>query len=327
MSKITDTIATLNLTVGENTVQTLTNKTLTAPVLNGGILNAPGINSGVMANPFEVVDTGKPAIPQAGRLKHFAFSRAGRVLPHFVGPAGIDTPVQPALFGNSVFLWLPGTGATTSINFGCSWTARNVGTSAAQSHPTLVSTNALASLNRAIFSTGTTSTGSSGIQSTSPICWRGNASGLGGFFFFSRFAVETLATGMQFMVGLSALNAALAGEPSAQANSVALVKDLADSAWFLATRDATAVTKTPTGVTVTAGQILDLTLFAPPNGTSIFARLTDPVTNTIYVDNLEITANLPVVTTFLYAHAQCRSTSGTTSKSLALNRIYVETDL
>lgn len=322
MSKITDTIAVLGSTASTNTPQTLYQKTLDTPFVNFGQMYGSRFTT-----PYRVNVTPKPSPPEGQSLYQFAFSRAGRVLPHFVGPAGIDTAIQPALFGNSVFLWLPGTGTTTSINFGCSWTARNVGTSAAQSHPTLSSTSALASLNRAIFSTGTTSTGSSGIQSTSPICWRGNASGLGGFFFFSRFAVETLATGMQFMIGLSALNAALAGEPSAQANSVALVKDSTDSEWFIVTRNATAVTKTPTGATVTAGQILDLTLFAAPNGSSISARLTNPVTNTVYVDNLEIATNLPVNTTFLYAHAQCRSTSGTTSKSLALNRIYVETDL
>jgi hypothetical protein len=87
------------------------------------------------------------------------------------------------------------------------------------------------------------------------------------------------------------------------------------------------VTKTATGKAVTAGEILDFIMFAPPNSTSVTVRLVNAVTGTVHVDDVTITANLPVNTTFLYAHAQCRSTAGTTAKLLALNRIYVETDL
>lgn len=245
---------------------------------------------------------------------------------HMVGPAGIDVAMQPALFGNSVYMWLPGTGTTAAINWGTNWTARNAGTGAAQAHPTKAATNDLTSLNRATFTTGTTATGSSGVQSAATVAWRGNAAGRGGFFFFARFAVEVAAADIQLLVGLSALNAALAGEPSAQNNTIALTKDTADTDWHLTTRG-TVTTKTPTGCPVTQGQILDLTLFAPPNGSNVTARLVDAMTGTVYLDNVAITANLPAATTFLFAHAQIRSVTGVTGKLLALNRIYVETDL
>ncbi len=303
--------------VGTTDIQTLENKTLTAP----------SISNAVMVNPFVLTDTGKPAAPASGNLKHFAFSRAGRILPHFVGPANIDTPVQPALFGNSVAMWLPGTGASAAIGMGCGWILRISGTGAAQSQPAIAPTNALTSLARASFSTGTTSTGSAGIQSTLPVCWLGNAAGLGGFFFFSRFAVETHLASMQYMVGLSALNAALAGEPSVQNNSIALVKDSADTNWFLLSRSAAASTKTATGLAVAAGDVLDLTIFAKPNDTKVTVRLINAVTGAVVLDNVEITTNLPANTTMLYAHAQCRATAGSTAKTLSLNRIYVETDL
>lgn len=268
-----------------------------------------------------------PAAPAAGQLRHFARNRAGRALPHIIGPAGIDVALQPGLFGNSVSMWSPSTGTTVSANFGTAWTARNTGTGAAQAHPNRASTNAMTALNRATFGTGTTATGSSGIQSALQVAWRGNRANEGGWFFFARFGVETDAAGMQYMIGLSALNAALAGEPSAQANTVALVKDSADTNWFIATRDGAAVTKTPTGKAVTAGEVLDFLMFAPPNSTQVTVRLVNAVSGVVHVDDQVITANLPVNTTFLYAHAQCRSTAGTTAKLLALNRIYVETDL
>lgn len=267
-----------------------------------------------------------PATP-ADKLRLFGRSRAGRVLPHYVGPAGLDSALQPALFGNTTYMWLAGTGTTASINWGVNWMARNAGTGAAQAHPTKASTNALTSMNRATFGTGTTATGSSGIQSGATVAWRGNASGLGGFFFFSRFGVETHEAAMRYLVGLSALNAALAGEPSVQNNTVGIGKDSGDTNWHLIFRNGSTTTKVDTGAPVTAGQILDFTMFAPPNGSSVTCRLADAVTGTVIVDNTVHTANLPVATTFLFAHAQAMSTVGTTAKLLALNRIYVETDL
>jgi hypothetical protein len=270
--------------------------------------------------------TAIPAAPTTG-LRTFARSRAGRILPHVIGPSGVDVALQPAMFGNTVYMWLPGTGTTLAINFGTSFTARNSGTAAAQSHSTKASTNAMTSLSRASFGTGTTATGTSGIQSAATVAWRGNAANLGGFFFFARFGVETHEAAMRYMIGLSANNATLAADPSTLANSIMLVKDSADTNWFIASRNATTLTKTATGLAVTAGPILDFMLFCKPNDTKVTARLVNAVDGTVYVDNVDITANLPVNTTFLYMHAAAMSTVGTTAKLLSLNRMYLETDL
>jgi len=248
-------------------------------------------------------------------------------LPHFVGPSGLDSALQPALFGNSVYMWLPGTGTTLAINFGTSFTARNNGTSAAQAHPTKTSTNALTSMNRATFGTGTTATGTSGVQSTATVAWRGNATNLGGFFFFSRFGVETHEASMRYMIGLTANNAAMAADPSTLANSILLVKDAADANWFVSTRNATTGTKTPTGLAVAANDVLDFLIFCRPNDTKVTVRLVNAVTGVVYLDDVEITSTLPVNTTFMYMWAGCMSTVGTTAKLLALNRLYLETDL
>lgn len=276
---------------------------------------------------LDLPDVATPAAPSAGSLRYFARSQAGRILPAVIGPSGIDVNLQPALFRNSIYMWLPGTGTTVSINWGTSWTARNSGTSAAQATPTKASTNAMTSLNRATFSTGTTATGTSGIQSAASVAWRGNAAGLGGFFYFARFGVETYRADLQLQVGLSSRNAALTADPSLDNNSIALVKDAADTNWFLATRNGTTTTKTATGLAVAAGTILDLLMFAPPNGSNVTVRLVNAVDGTVYMDDVVITSTLPVNTTFLFAHAAVRSTTGTSAALLALNRIYVECDL
>ena len=267
-----------------------------------------------------------PATPAAGGINIFSRSRAGRHLAHIIGPSGIDVALQPALFGNSIYMWLPGTGTTAAINFGCSFTGRNSGTGAAQATPTKASTNAMSSLNRATFGTGTTATGASGIQSASTVAWRGNAAGLGGFFFFARFGIETLAADMRAFVGLSANNATMAADASTWNNTIGIAKDSADSVWQIVCRG-TAVTKTSTGCTVTAGQILDMFLFAAPNGANITVRLVDAVAGTVYVDNVVFTTNIPAATTFLYMQAHTQSVTGTTAKLFALNRMYCENDL
>lgn len=278
------------------------------------------------ASHFDTPAIATPAAPAAGDLRWYARNRAGRVLPHIIGPAGVDVALQPALFGNTTFMWLPSVTTAVAISWGSSWTARNAGTGAAQATPVKASTNALTSMSRATFGTGTTATGSSGTQSANTVAWRGNAANLGGFFCFFRFGVETHEAAMQYLVGLSALNGALTGEPSVQNNTIALCKDSTDTNWQFVTRG-TVTTKTDTGLAVAAGAVLDLMIFCKPNDTKVTVRLVNAVDGTVYMDNVEITANLPANTTFMYAHVQARSTVGLTAKLLALNRIYVETDL
>jgi len=276
---------------------------------------------------LDIPDVVTPATPASGWLRIFAKTRAARVTLNTIGPSGVDVAYQPALFGNTIMLWLP-SATTAQTAFGVTYTARNNGTSAAQATPTRASTNAMTSLSRAQFGTGTTATGASGTQTALPIAWRGNAAGLGGFFFFARFGVETLAADMRMMVGLSANNATMAADGSTWANTCAIVKDSADSTWQFAMRNASTLTKTATGCTVTAGQILDLYIFAPPNNAgTITVRLVDAVTGTIYMDDVGLSANLPVNTTFMYMQAHCQAVSGTTAKIMSLNKMYLEQDL
>lgn len=268
-----------------------------------------------------------PSTPAAGDLVVWAKNRAGRMFLNQMGPSGLDTSVQPALFGNSVSMWLPGNGTTVSIMFGVGFTARNSGTSAAQATPALASTNALTQMKRATFGTGTTTTGASGIQSTTTVCWRGNAAGLGGFFFQARFGIETLLSDQRAFVGLSANNAAMAADANTWNNTIGIEKGTADSTWFIVERNGTTATRTNTTCTVTAGQVLDLMMFCKPNDTKVTIRVVDPVTGTVYVNNVDFNTTLPVNTTFLYMQAHTQAVSGVTAKLLALNKMYLETDI
>lgn len=271
------------------------------------------------------VVTSTPASPASGIRLH-SMSNAGRNLLDLVGPSGVDITLQPALFGSSVAMWLPGTGTTVAINFGVNWTALNA-SGGGQATPALASTSFITQMKRATFSSGTTSaTGANGITSGSTVCWRGNAAGLGGFYFFARFGVETFVSTMQCFCGLSSNNAVLAGQPSALNNTVGMGKDSGDTNWQLIFRDATTTTKVDLGVAVAAGNVYDLHMFCPPNDTNITIKVVNAATTAVVLSNTDYTTNLPVSTAFLYARADVRSTAGTTAEVIALNRIYVETD-
>lgn len=269
--------------------------------------------------------TSTVSAPASG-LNLFNRKRANRNILRALDPSGIEIGMQSAFYSNTIHMWLPSSGTTVSAAISDTWTARNAGTGAAQAHPTRASTNAITSMKRATFGTGTTATGSSGIQSTNFVTWRGNAAGLGGFFFHARFAVETLSTDLRVMIGLSALSGALAGEPSVQNNTIALCKDSTDTQWQIVTRGTT-TTKTSTGVTVNNTDILDFFMFMPPNSSTLAVELINATTGVSLYSNDSITANLPAATQFMYAHAQVMSVTGTTAKLLALNKMYIETDL
>ncbi len=261
-----------------------------------------------------------PSAPGSG-MRLYSRARAGRSILEIIGPSGIDTGLQPALFGNSISLWLPGTGTTAAINFGASWTV-----SATQAHPAIASTNLMSAMRRATYTTSTTSGNAAGIRSGVPITLRGNAAGMGGWFYFSRFGVVTLQSAMQIWNGLSASNALLAGEPSAQANTVCVGKDTGDTNWQLIFRDGSAATKVDLGVAVAANDILDFTMFAPPNGSNVTCRVVRVNDGTVLANNTVHTANLPTSTSVLYAHAETR-TNAAAACAIGLSRIYVETDL
>jgi hypothetical protein len=275
---------------------------------------------------LDMLGTTEPAAPALNHLSMYAQNRAGRLIPHWIENNGLESAIQPALFGNNVVMWLPGFGSTTSVAFGASYNALNLGTSSGQTHPSLSSTNAVTQMKRASFSTGSTSSGSSGISTSAGVAWRGNAANLGGFFLFVRFAPEAYSSSERLLIGLSANASALVANPSASANTICIGKDAADTTLQLISVSNTGVsTKVDTGITPSPSQILDFTIFCKPNDSKITARVVDGLTGAIIINNLVITTNLPANTTFMYMQSLIQSTTGTTAKLLSLNRMYLET--
>ena len=89
---------------------------------------AGAANVRIESGNLKLMPTTIPVAPADG-LVLFDRNRAGRHIPSIIGPSGVDVALQPALFGNSIYMWLPGVGTTLGINFGTSFTVRNSGAS------------------------------------------------------------------------------------------------------------------------------------------------------------------------------------------------------
>lgn len=242
-----------------------------------------------------------PAVPAANNLRIYAKDIAGRILPKWLGPSGVDTPFQASLGFNRV-AWAAPAGGTTLTTFisviGSTFT--NTGTAA---NPTPVSTNQLTSVRRATFSSGAIAgTVASHRQSTLQV-WRGNAAGLGGFFYTIRFGTSALAVGNRAFVGVSdSVGAPSNVDPttSTVAGKIGLAINASTGNWNLINNisgSAPTVLGLGTNFPVNTTSLYELVLFSAPNGSSIGYRVTNISTGSTTSGSLS--ANIPTSTTFL----------------------------
>jgi hypothetical protein len=283
-------------------------------------------NVKIVSGNLTLADSTFPSAPAAGHTTVFMDLLANRSVVGAIGSDGVHNYFQPALYNSTTYMWLAGTGTTLAINWNTSYTARNNGTNAAQAHPTKASTSAITSMNRATFSTGTTATGASGIQSSATNAWRGNAANLGGFFFFARFALEARSGTHRLFVGVSENNATLNAQPSTLNNTIGIGLDSADTNLQFMIRNTATSTKIDTTIAADTTTIYDFYMYCVPNGTTIYFELRNALTNAVLKTSSE-SSNLPANTVFMYMQSHIQSVTGTTAKLLALNRMYLESNL
>lgn len=280
----------------------------------------------------------EPAAPSTGTLNFYAKSIAGRMLPKIVGPAGIDTALQPFLGSNRIVVFQPQTGTTgTGGGLGPVWTSNGTVT-----HPTPATTSPAISnqMKRTRYANVVTTTnqqlGPRFNAASEQQFWRGNASGLGGFFFQARFIVELYpASTVRIFAGLSSTSTgSVCISDTVLANTCGLWHDTTDpssgaGAFNFVTKDATTATKQSITLAnaITAGNSYEFTMFCPPNGSTITWRLVDIVNNVTYTNSTSTT--LPANTAFMQPQVQMSNgTANVTATTVAIGVccIYVESD-
>lgn len=274
-------------------------------------------------------------IPASGSniLHLYSRNRAGRMVPEFVGPAGVESAFQPALFGNSIILLSPTNTTTVPAAIGTLWTGTGT-----VSNPAITNTSLRNQTRRIRYATtnGFASAACAGVVSPGPECWRGGSiTGAGGWFFFMRFSPGTVpSASFKSCFGLSSRSTVMTVEPDTQNDTVCLGKRAVSNNWELIFRggNATNVNIVDLGVTATAwtGSLIDLTMFSAPNGSTITFRIVNQTTGEVIHDNVSYTGTyMPRPDRMMYIHgniASSFSASNQNSINVEFNRIYVEKD-
>lgn len=266
----------------------------------------------------------------AGELSLFSRSHAGRIMPRIIDPIALDWTIQPHLGLNNVRAIAPASGTTAAsvyASVGTSVTAVG-GTGATFANPTPASTNLLTSVRRVQMLNGATSGTVISVRENVQHAWRGNAAGLGGFHYVSRFGHEARVPERAF-VGLQEGNAAPTNvDPltTTALSKVGMAHAASTGNWRLIHN---AAGTAPTAIDLGANFPLDLTslfelqLFCAPNGSSIGYRVTN-LSNGQTVSGT-LSTNLPVATTFMSMMAWSSTTTAVTA-TLSIVRLYLESD-
>jgi hypothetical protein len=281
-----------------------------------------------------------PASPAADNITIFCTEVANRAMPAFVGPSGLDSPLQPFLARNKIAYWSPAGNSTTApttiamntltvqSNNGTTYTARNVAT-----------TNILTRMRRlAVISQSGTNGTIGGVRDTNAQYTTGTGTGLGGFHFVARFATSDAATvtGARTFVGLSsATNAITNVDPATLTNSIGVAQLSGDATqWYIVYGGSSAQTAIALGTALGAPTLtttaFELSLFSAPAangvvhyemknlGTGVSARGTlTPGTPGLQT---------PLNTTLLAPRLWRTNNAQTTVTGLDIISIYIETD-
>lgn len=295
------------LTVGNNTVNVVANST--------------------SITMFSMGAAGAPTAPAANNIVLFAREVAGRIMPAFMGPSGLDSSLQPHLGRNKIALYSP-RGASGTVNqdvFGFSMANNLAGTSR-----TFSTTNLFTSLRRIGIATSTTAGTSGNIRHNVANFWRGNAANLGGFHAIFRFGISNVAANGRAFIGMTGQTAGFTNaEPSAQTNFIGVLFDAGQTTLRAACRGTGTVWTSDLGAGFPSNSgntaVYELAIFARPNGGNITYQVTRFDVANVVVGTYP-SANLPSTTTGLGWQVWVNNGSSAAAEGIDIISVYVETD-
>lgn len=268
----------------------------------------------------------EPSAPSAGNLSFYARNVAGRMIPRFKGPSGLDSALQPAFFGNGIFMASPG--ATTAMNVVGGPALTVVGT---MSHPNPVSSSLRQQMYRAQVLSAATANSASEVRLALGRIWRGDSAGFGGFFVRFRFAIVSTTALQRSFVGLNNSTAAIATtqDPTLLTQCIGIGNASDDGNLQLLHNDgAGACVKTDLGSSFPSSgvdDIYDLTLFAPPNASFIKWRIQRTVTPAVAEGEVS-GAEMPGTGQFLVPRVYMNNGGTAAAVQFDLSRLYIESD-
>jgi hypothetical protein len=288
-------------------------------------------NVGISGGNLLLTNTSDPAAPTGGII-FYSKIVAGRSMPKYIGPAGIDTVLQAGLSGNAVFMLAPASGTTAPGVWGGTLTTAT--TMSVQQ--TIASANPWQATWRKRFQSAATAGSVTGCRTAYTQWFRGNAAGYGGFFFRAQVGHQLNVTGAQHFTGLCASTGALAttaGAVSALLNSIGMGYDTTDANtgnWYIIRNDGSGTaTKVDLGTGAARANTThgyDLIIFCPPGAaTEIFVRVVNLHTGVVVLDT-SYNTDIPNVNTGLAFKAETNNGAVASAVNLEIAKVYIESD-
>lgn len=284
-------------------------------------LSILGTNPTILLNGI----TSEPSTPISNNIILYSKSIGGRMMPKWLAPSGVDTPFQSNIFFNNISLFSPSSGTTISL-IGNGGTA--VGTI---SNPTPSSTSLKTQTRRFVITSANGGGSFASLRVGVLECWRGNATGLGGFFVVSRFSIDTTPNGMRMFVGLTdtATTAPTNIDPtvSTTPGKIGMAINSNTGTWkFVHNITGTTPTVIDLGANfpINTTDFLEMVIFAAPNASTVSYRVTNQTTGLSTTGT--IVTNLPASTTFLGRTIWATNNATGTAVSWSCSRFGLESD-
>lgn len=282
---------------------------------------------------LELATTTDPSVPSSG-LNIYAKEIAGRVLPKWIGPSGVDTSFQASLGFNRIAMVAPagGTAAASIVTAqGTAFTNAPVAGSIAYNNPTPATTNLLTSVRRTTFGAGATAGSVVYHRQNTLMITRGNAAGIGGFFYTIRFGTSALAAGNRIFVGFGGSIANPTNiDPltSATLARVGMAVNASTGNWnFVHNVAGTAPATSDLGASfpVDTTSLYELVMFAKPNDTVIRWRVTNLSTGA-QVSSTTAATNIPTNTTYVAPQFWATNNATAAATTIDFAGWYLESD-
>lgn len=268
--------------------------------------------------------TAVPATPSNGVI--FSNSEiAGKNIPFWMDPNGVPYEIAAARGTNRYYEWsaVPGSGtpsiwATTSSPYGTS------------SIPTL-SASLIGQIVRIAYTTSATASSNAGTRNTSSTYLRGNAAGVGGFYYVGRWGFSTAnTTDKRFFAGFrsSATQIPASTNPSSMTQIIGFGIDGGQTTLRFMVNDNTGTATTvdlganfPTNTNGT--DYYEARIFCPENGSTVYYHIKNIATGNVAFGSAN--TDLPNNTTLLSVHHHISNGADAVSVALDLSQFTIIT--
>jgi hypothetical protein len=273
------------------------------------------------------LDEEVPSVSAENSVTLGARNLAGRMMPAFIGPSGLDATLQAHIGRNKISMLMPIVGASAPSLWGLAAQAI-IGTAGSR---TIASTSLLASLRRIGYLSGTSSTSGAGYRNPTLQWWRGNFPNAGGFHYHHTFGIvdSTVNGSKRMFVGMLGSTAAPTNvQPNTILNTLGVCKMAGSNNMQMVCNSGSG-----TGTLVDLGSnfpatgsnlVYTLSLFSPPNGSFVGWRL-DRQDQTFTASGV-FNSNIPASDQFLTTSAWAVTNVTGPTVSIELINFYVETD-